>query len=319
MQASATILHADHDPLLTRIVGKCLEKAGFHCRALHQADELPNELANGHYDILLLDLDIPGENGLEVLAKVRKIDPYLSVIILTSQVSLNTVMEARYLGAEYCFFKPIMDFAPLIAALRDAIQQREHWRNLSQSLLHTERQNARANSTLNHAGPGASANSAAVARSADPHRDNLDDLLLPETSGEMALRDAEVFCEFLEELGAVSAVDLQNAMSLLKAQTPKIGHLALQSRVLTISQVLEILQRQAQTNELFGQAALAGGYMTEQDLEMLLELQAESVPSLSETLVALGLSTEEEMQNYLKDFHLLRIRGKTPAVHEHPR
>ena len=49
--------------------------------------------------IVILDINLPGLNGLEVLAQLKQFDPDLPVVMVTSQSSLSTVNEAVRLGA----------------------------------------------------------------------------------------------------------------------------------------------------------------------------------------------------------------------------
>ena len=50
-------------------------------------------------DLVLLDVNLPGLNGLQVLAQIKQFDPDLPVVIVTSQSALSTVNEAVRLGA----------------------------------------------------------------------------------------------------------------------------------------------------------------------------------------------------------------------------
>ena len=50
-------------------------------------------------ELVLLDINLPGLNGLQVLAQMKQFDPNVPVVMVTSQSSLNTVNEAVRLGA----------------------------------------------------------------------------------------------------------------------------------------------------------------------------------------------------------------------------
>ncbi|MBF0526382.1 MAG: response regulator [Deltaproteobacteria bacterium] len=54
------------------------------------------------YDVILLDVRMPGMTGIEALAKIKKIDPLLEVIILTGHASVDTAIEImKHGGCEY--------------------------------------------------------------------------------------------------------------------------------------------------------------------------------------------------------------------------
>jgi two-component system, chemotaxis family, chemotaxis protein CheY len=50
-------------------------------------------------ELVLLDINLPGLNGLQVLAKLKQLDPEMSVVMVTSQSAISTVSEAVRLGA----------------------------------------------------------------------------------------------------------------------------------------------------------------------------------------------------------------------------
>src|SRR5688572_25862487 len=58
------------------------------------------QLAQEHKPgIVLLDINLPGLNGLQVLAQLKQVDPDLPVVIVTAQGAISTVSEAVRLGA----------------------------------------------------------------------------------------------------------------------------------------------------------------------------------------------------------------------------
>ena len=57
-------------------------------------------------DLVLLDIKIPGMDGIEILKRLMKIDPNMKVIIMTAYGELNMIQEAMDLGAITYFTKP---------------------------------------------------------------------------------------------------------------------------------------------------------------------------------------------------------------------
>jgi DNA-binding NtrC family response regulator len=74
-------------------------------------------------DVMVLDLKMPGIDGMEVLRRVRKAYPQVQVIILTGHGSEKDEAEARRLGAFAYLQKPV-DMEKLVKTLRDAYKRK---------------------------------------------------------------------------------------------------------------------------------------------------------------------------------------------------
>jgi DNA-binding NtrC family response regulator len=73
-------------------------------------------LEQGEYDVLLLDLNMPGLGGIEVLKKMKSLDMSTEVIVLTANANVSTAVEAMKLGAYDYLTKPfrLEELSPLI-------------------------------------------------------------------------------------------------------------------------------------------------------------------------------------------------------------
>src|SRR4030042_5026122 len=74
-------------------------------------------------DVMVLDLKMPGIDGMEVLRRVRKAYPQVQVVILTGHGSEKDEAEARRLGAFAYLQKPV-DMEKLIKTLQDAYKKK---------------------------------------------------------------------------------------------------------------------------------------------------------------------------------------------------
>ena len=72
---------------------------------------------------MILDLQMPDMSGLEVLARVKALDPAIEVILLTGNASFDAGIASMQLGAFDYIFKPV-DLDELIALIGDAYQQK---------------------------------------------------------------------------------------------------------------------------------------------------------------------------------------------------
>jgi len=77
-------------------------------------------LSQNEYDLLLLDLALPGQNGIELLPKIKQLRPELPVIMITAYGTVGNVVDALHAGADNFVQKP-WDNEKLLADIRTAI------------------------------------------------------------------------------------------------------------------------------------------------------------------------------------------------------
>jgi CheY-like chemotaxis protein len=121
------ILHVDDDPQMTQLVAAHLESFGFQTVAIHDPREVIQNLPKLQERVLLLDIDMPRINGLELLKEIKAFDGGILAVMLTSIVTQTTVFRSLRLGAEACFFKPLTDPQPLAEALDDCFRKLDRW------------------------------------------------------------------------------------------------------------------------------------------------------------------------------------------------
>lgn len=74
-------------------------------------------------DLVLLDMKIPGMDGIEILKRMKVIDPEIRVIIMTAYGELDMIQEAKDLGAITHFAKPF-DIDDIRAAVKKHMPQK---------------------------------------------------------------------------------------------------------------------------------------------------------------------------------------------------
>ena len=121
------VLHIDDDPQITRIVAARLAREGFQVTPLNDPTRAIDALVHGLYRIVLMDIDMPQINGLELLGRIKAHDGGIQVVMLTGLVTMTSVLQSLRLGAEACFFKPLDDVEPLVDALRDVQRKLQRW------------------------------------------------------------------------------------------------------------------------------------------------------------------------------------------------
>jgi len=100
----------------------------FSVETAERAAEALRKIKDQHYHVVVLDIRMPEMDGIKALEELRKIDPHVSVIILTGYGMLSTAQQAMVGGANQYMRKP-PDVAELLDAVRnqaEAAQLRRH-------------------------------------------------------------------------------------------------------------------------------------------------------------------------------------------------
>ncbi len=109
------ILMVDDEPYVVESCAQMLELKGFEVQGVTSGIEAIALYQQQRFDLVLLDVQMPGMNGLEVLRALKEYDPAANVAILTAYGTKEIVIEALRLGAREFMEKPI-DLRALAAA-----------------------------------------------------------------------------------------------------------------------------------------------------------------------------------------------------------
>ena len=99
-----------------------LRKEGYVIAEAGSGDAAIKEILDGHFDLILLDYKMPGMNGIEVLKKIKDINPEIDVVMMTAYGTIETAVDAMKAGAVDYITKPI-DLDELLL-LMDRISER---------------------------------------------------------------------------------------------------------------------------------------------------------------------------------------------------
>jgi len=123
MAEKIKLLICDDEVKFLESIAQRLELRGFDVTKATSGQEAVDAASEGKFDLALLDLKMPGMNGIEVLEILKKDHKYLEVIILTGHGSIDSAVESTKLGAFGYLSKPY-ELDNLLEVLRDAFQAR---------------------------------------------------------------------------------------------------------------------------------------------------------------------------------------------------
>jgi DNA-binding NtrC family response regulator len=117
------ILIVDDELSVRSSLQEWFREDGFRVETAEDGQAALRAMDRGPFDIILLDLKMPGMDGIAVQKRVREIDPAATIIILTAYASVQTAVEALKLGAFDYVTKPV-DPDDLSNLVRNALQTR---------------------------------------------------------------------------------------------------------------------------------------------------------------------------------------------------
>ncbi|MBC8458113.1 MAG: sigma-54-dependent Fis family transcriptional regulator [Deltaproteobacteria bacterium] len=106
MNLDKSILIIDDEENIRKYLGRALAKDGFDVFTAEYGKEGLNLLVREHIDIVLLDLNLPDINGLDVLKEIKGVDVQSVIIIITAYGDITSAVEAMRLGAYDYLTKP---------------------------------------------------------------------------------------------------------------------------------------------------------------------------------------------------------------------
>ncbi|MGA8399016.1 MAG: nitrogen regulation protein NR(I) [Stellaceae bacterium] len=118
--SSATILVADDDRAIRTVLNQALARLGHDVRMTGNASTLWRWIADGEGDLVITDVIMPDENGLDLIPRIKKLRPDLRVIVMSAQNTLLTAVKATERGAFEYLPKPF-DLRELVSVVERAL------------------------------------------------------------------------------------------------------------------------------------------------------------------------------------------------------
>lgn len=118
------ILLVDDEEVFTRNMTKLLNHRGYVVTAVNSGDSAVRTLQGQDFDVIVLDLKMPGMDGIATLKEIQKLNASTEVLILTGHGSMDTAFKAIEMGAYDYVTKPC-EIAELVAKIEAALARKK--------------------------------------------------------------------------------------------------------------------------------------------------------------------------------------------------
>lgn len=135
MSTQGTVLLADDETTFLEATKDLLEEEGFECHGVRDASELSAALAASEFDLLITDLNMPGNRIMEKVSELREQSKIMPVIVVTGYPSVPTAVESVRLNVLEYMIKPI-NFPTLL----DAVKRGIHYKRTLGTLTHARQE-----------------------------------------------------------------------------------------------------------------------------------------------------------------------------------
>jgi two-component system response regulator PilR (NtrC family) len=124
MAAKGIIHIIDDEPIIHEILGQLLTGEGYEVELSSSGKEALEKHSGDTFDLILLDLLMPEMDGIEVLKKLKKIDPQALIIIITAYASVESAIAAMKIGA-YDYIQKPFKHDELLMTITRAIEHKK--------------------------------------------------------------------------------------------------------------------------------------------------------------------------------------------------
>jgi len=118
------ILLVDDEVVFTNNMSKLLDNRGYRVMAVNSGGAAIRAMQEEDFDVVVLDLKMPGMDGITTLKEIRKLGLFTETLILTGHGSIDTALEAIKLGAYDYLTKPC-EIGDLVAKIEGAWEKKD--------------------------------------------------------------------------------------------------------------------------------------------------------------------------------------------------
>ena len=135
-----TILIVDDEELIRKLLHQKLSDEGYHCERAGSAEQALDKLQDNSFELVILDIKMPGKSGIELLPEIKANYPDIAVIMSTAITDTNVAIQCMKQGAYDYLNKPfsldevILSVYRALEKRRLVIENREYQRHLEQKV-----------------------------------------------------------------------------------------------------------------------------------------------------------------------------------------
>ena len=154
MSETSTVLIVDDDAAILKLLECKLSREGYECVTADQSEEALGFVRDNSVDVALIDVKMPGMDGIELTKSIKEVDPDLCVVMMTGYPDVDYAVDAMRSGAEDYIFKPFnldevsMSIQRALQKRELIIQNRNHQRDLEQKVKEKTEEIGRTNKDL---------------------------------------------------------------------------------------------------------------------------------------------------------------------------
>jgi len=123
-KSNIKVLLIDDEETLIEYLSKRLLREGFTVKVTFSGEEAIEVAKSDQYDVAVVDLKMPGMDGVETQKRLKKIQPFLQCIVLTGHGSVESALESGHQDAFKYLLKPV-DYEILVENIREAYQKKQ--------------------------------------------------------------------------------------------------------------------------------------------------------------------------------------------------
>ncbi len=106
MKNKQKLLFVDDDETFRKVMKKELSRMGYSVVCVGSGEAAIEALKKRNFDVIILDIKMPGIGGLNTLKSIKKMDPEVEVIMLTGRATIESAVESMKMGAYDYITKP---------------------------------------------------------------------------------------------------------------------------------------------------------------------------------------------------------------------
>ncbi|MCK5001257.1 MAG: response regulator transcription factor [Anaerohalosphaera sp.] len=125
VRAKAHIFLVDDDPAILKSTSLILESSQYECTCFIDAESCLASFCPRSCDLFVTDVQMPGRSGIELLQHIKKVAPWIPVIVFTSYADIPLAVEALKKGA-FDFIEKPLDVDSFLEMVDLAVRQKEY-------------------------------------------------------------------------------------------------------------------------------------------------------------------------------------------------